>query len=131
MLLFSFDPWSRQKYQNIFVRFLVQVKTVEFAYEINWHLAHCMTYIKWLWFKVRKKGGWKFPGPLGEHWNRKEFFCSLTISPFHKIIRFLGIIRFGYTMVVEAFILFSFYYWSCLMITSTGGPHLVRILGPG
>ena len=30
---------SGQKYKNIFVRFLVQVKTVEFAFEINWPLA--------------------------------------------------------------------------------------------
>ena len=28
-----------QKYKNIFVRFLVQMKTVEFVFEINWHLA--------------------------------------------------------------------------------------------
>ena len=27
-----------QKYKNIFVHFLVQMKTVEFAFEINWPL---------------------------------------------------------------------------------------------
>ena len=28
-----------QEYKNIFVRFLVQMKTVEFAFEINWTLG--------------------------------------------------------------------------------------------
>ena len=33
-----------QKYKNIFVRFLVQMKTSKFALEINWHLQSAIPY---------------------------------------------------------------------------------------
>ena len=49
LLHYFFDLTSfyrlRQKYKNIFVRFLVQMKTLKFAFEIYWPLVHhCCSY---------------------------------------------------------------------------------------